>query len=99
MACVFPLRSRYSVTFRCAGCATVTFGGGGGCGFDCSLQPDRITRSEDVAIQADAAPNRRDCLVREPSRFIPITNQEAGGWTSVHATPADWSQKASACLS
>src|SRR5438309_6007559 len=39
MAWVLPVRSRLSVTACCTGWATVTFGGGGGCGFGCSLQP------------------------------------------------------------
>src|SRR5467141_4244402 len=39
MAWVLPVRSRLSVTACCTGWATVTFGGGGGWGFGCSLQP------------------------------------------------------------
>src|SRR5262245_24192813 len=71
MACVFPLSSRESVTFRCTGCATVTFGGGGGCGFGCSLQPGSITRSVDTTIQADVARKRR--------AFIPLPIRRPGG--------------------
>src|SRR5262250_3522829 len=41
MAWVFPVSSRSSVTTRCTGCATVTFGGGGGCCLGFSRQPER----------------------------------------------------------
>src|SRR5215472_1077351 len=41
MAWVLPGSSRSSLTIRCTGCATVTFGGGGGCCLGFSRQPDR----------------------------------------------------------
>src|SRR5881397_15124 len=40
MAWVLPGTSRSSDTIRCTGCATVTFGGGGGCCLGFSRQPD-----------------------------------------------------------
>src|SRR5262245_24437790 len=40
MAWVFPGTCRSSHTIRCTGCATVTFGGGGGCCLGFSRQPD-----------------------------------------------------------
>src|SRR5215469_13652751 len=45
MACVLPGSSRSSLTIRCTGCATVTFGGGGGCCLGFSRQPDRKSTS------------------------------------------------------
>src|SRR5262245_1718133 len=40
MAWVLPGSSKSSVTIRCTGCATVTFGGAGGCCLGFSRQPD-----------------------------------------------------------
>src|SRR6266849_3309057 len=45
MAWVLPVSSRSSVTTRCTGCATVTFGGGGGCCLGFSRQPDTKRKS------------------------------------------------------
>src|SRR5262245_33439057 len=89
MACVFPLSSRESVTFRCTGCATVTFGGGG------PLWPRLFfTARQHHQERGHHDPGRRGS---EASSFHSATNPEAGGRTSVHATPADcrWTASAS----
>src|SRR6202035_3969616 len=64
MAWVFPVRSRLSVTVCCTGWATVTFGGGGGCGFGCSLQPACKARSTDTTSRV----NRRFKVVTHRGR-------------------------------
>src|SRR5215467_1675896 len=51
MACVLPGSSRSSHTIRCTGCATVTFGGGGGCCLGFSRQPDRKRTSTRTTTQ------------------------------------------------
>src|SRR5215831_3509498 len=51
MACVLPGSSRSSLTTRCTGCATVTFGGGGGCCLGFSRQPDRKRTSTRTTSQ------------------------------------------------
>src|SRR5215467_3964034 len=51
MACVLPGSSRSSLTIRCTGCATVTFGGGGGCCLGFSRQPDRKSTSTRTTSQ------------------------------------------------
>src|SRR5215510_14297097 len=80
MACVLPLRSSESVTLRCTGCATVTFGGGGGCGFGCSLQPGRITRNVDTTSHADMPPKRRGPLDLSGFTPLPIRKPGRGLW-------------------
>src|SRR5262250_1142183 len=51
MACVLPGSSRSSLTIRCTGCATVTFGGGGGCCLGFSRQPDMKRTSTRTTTQ------------------------------------------------
>src|SRR5215472_12232721 len=51
MAWVLPGSSRSSLTIRCTGCATVTFGGGGGCCFGFSRQPGRKRTSTRTTSQ------------------------------------------------
>src|SRR5215467_12644629 len=55
MAWVFPVSSRSSVTTRCTGCATVTFGGGGGCCLGFSRQPERKRTSRRTTSQTGKA--------------------------------------------
>src|SRR5215472_15966250 len=51
MAWVLPGTSRSSDTIRCTGCATVTFGGGGGCCLGFSRQPDSNRTSTRTSSQ------------------------------------------------
>src|SRR5713101_7975560 len=94
MAWVFPVRSRLSVTACRTGWATVTFGGGGGCGLGFSLQPACRARSTDTVIQAAMRPIRRTAAA-PPSAIVwlrpfpphVVTNPETGASTAGHGRP------------
>src|SRR5262245_56773983 len=81
MACVLPLSSRASVTTRCTGWTTVTFGGGGGCSFGFSLQPGRARRSTDSMTRTAMPLLARAIMcacsppspIREPRRRLGFT--------------------------
>src|SRR5262245_7592399 len=69
MAWVFPGSSRSSLTTRCTGWATVTFGGGGGCCLGFSRQPDRKRASTRTTSQTGKA--RLDFFWQAIKSFAP----------------------------